>query len=239
MMVDRADQVDRVDRAGRVGRVGRVDHVDQVDRVITVAQATRNQRKLQFLKYAAVAIFFSLLTFSLTLAAFSGSRSVSLSLVPSGGATPVPTNTVNLITSGQTALTESELISAVKSAGVSVFWIGASEGAKYAFNNLAEDQNFIRYLPGGNGITDTSETYRIIGTYADPNAYETMQKAADSNTGVSAVNPDGSIVYYSKATPLHVYLAFKDLPYQFEIFDPVPGVALRLAKTPGILKEIS
>ena len=222
-MVDRVDLADRADRA---------------DRVITVTQAARNQRKLQFLKYAAVAIFFSLLTFSLTLAAFSGSRSVSLSLVPSGGATPLPT-AVNLITSGQTALTESELISAVRSTGLSVFWIGSSEGAKYAFNNLAEDQNFIRYLPGGNGIADTSESYRIIGTYADPNAYETMQKAAASNTGVSSVNPDGSIVFYSKSTPLHVYLAFKDLPYQIEIFDPVPGVALRLAKTPGILKEIS
>ena len=223
MMVDRADRGDRV---------------DQVARVITVSQATRNQRKLQFLKYAAVAIFFSLLTFSLTLAAFSGSRSVSLSLVPSGGATPVPTNAVNLITSGQTALTESELISAVKSTGVPVFWIGASEGAKYAYNNLAKDQNFIRYLPGGNGVTDTSESYRVIGTYADPNAFETLQKAADSNTGVSSRNLDGSIVYYSKASPLHVYLAFKALPYQFEIFDPVPGVALKLANTRGLLKKI-
>lgn len=209
-----------------------------VARVITVDQAARNNRKLQFLKYAAVAIFFSLLTFSLTLAVFSGSRSVSLSLVPPGGATPSPT-AVNLITSGQTALTESELITAVKSTGISVFWLGSTAGAKYAFNNLAEDQNFIRYLPGGNGVGDTSEKYRIVGTYADPNAYTTMQKAAESNTGVSAVNPDGSIVFYSKATPLHVYLAFKNLPYQIEIFDPVPGVALKLATTPGILKTIS
>jgi len=215
-----------------------VDRKDPVARVITVDQVARNNRKLQILKYAAVAIFFSLLTFSLTLAAFSGSRSVSLSLVPPEGAATSPA-AVNLITSGQTALTESELISAVKSTGIPVFWIGASAGAKYAYNNLAEDQNFIRYLPGGTGIADTAENYRIIGTYADVNAYQTMQKAAESNTGVSAVNPDGSIVFYSKATPLHVYLAFKNLPYQIEIFDPVPGVALKLATTPGILKTIS
>ena len=66
-----------------------------------------------------------------------------------------------------------------------------------------------------------------------------MKKASLSSTGVSSTNPDGSIVYYDKATPLHVYLAFKNLPYQIEIFDPTPGAALSLAKTPGILKTIS
>jgi len=204
-----------------------------VDRVV------RNERKLQFLKYAAVAIFFSLLTFSVTLAVFSGSRSVSLSLVQPDGATASPTtNAVNPISSGQVALTESQLISAVKTSGTSVYWIGSAAGAKYAFNNLAEDQNFIRYLPGGNGVSDTEEKYRIIGTYKDVTAYETMKKAAQSSTGVSSTNPDGSIVYYDKATPLHVYLAFKNLPFQVEIFDPTPGVALKLAKTPGILKTI-
>ena len=218
--------------------VDRVDRVVNVDRVITVNQVARNLRKLQFLKYAAVAIFFSLLTFAITLAAFSGSRTVSLSLVQPTAAADV-TAGVNVITSGQTALTESELVSAVKSLGYSVFWIGGAAGNKYAFNSLAADQNFIRYLPGGNGVADTAENYRIIGTYADPNAYQTMQQAAASNTGISSINPDGSIVFYSKATPLHVYLAFKDLPFQIEIFDPKPGVALKLATTPGILKTIN
>lgn len=204
-----------------------------------VDRVAQNKRKLQFVKYAAVAIFFSLLTFSVTLAAFSGSRNVSLSLVQPEGATPSPLPTaVNTITSGQVALTESELISAVKTVGGSIYWLGSTAGAKYAFNNIAEDQNFIRYLPGGNGIADTAQSYRIIGTYKDVAAYETMQKAAKSSTGVSVTNPDGSIVYYAKATPLHVYLAFKDLPYQIEIFDPKPGVALKLATTPGILKTI-
>jgi hypothetical protein len=204
-----------------------------------VDRVAQNKRKLQFLKYAAVALFFSLLTFSLTLAAFSGSRSVSLSLVQPGGASPSPVvTTANPITSGQVALTESELISAVKSAGVPVYWLGSSAGAKYAFNNIAEDQNFVRYLPSGNGVADTAEEYRIIGTYQDVAAYETMKKASESSEGVSTTNPDGSIVYYQKVSPLHVYLAFKNLPYQIEIFDPKPGVALKLATTPGILKII-
>lgn len=65
-----------------------------------------------------------------------------------------------------------------------------------------------------------------------------MKTAAKSATGVSFTNPDGSIVYYLKASPLHVYIAFKDLAYQIEIFDPTPGASLKLATTPGILKTI-
>ena len=211
--------------------------------VAPVDRIAQNRRKLQFLKYAGVAIFSSLLTFSVALAAFSGSRTVSLSLVQPGEGSPSPTSTplattANPTTSGQVALTESELISAVKAVGGSIYWLGSAAGAKYTFNNVAEDQNFIRYLPGGNGLTDTEQKYRIIATYKDETAYETMRTAAKSDTGVSSTNPDGSIVYYLKASPLHVYLAFKNLAFQIEIFDPTPGAALKLATTPGILKTI-
>lgn len=206
---------------------------------MTVVPVAPNKRKLQFLKYAGVAIFFSLLTFSVTLAAFSGSRSVSLSLVQPVDVTPSPlATTANPITSGQVALTESELISAVKTVGGSIYWLGSAAGAKYAFNSVSEDQNFIRYLPGGTGLTDTEQKYRIIATYKDATAYETMRTAAKSDSGVSITNPDSSIVYYLKASPLHVYIAFKDLAFQIEIFDPTPGAALKLATTPGILKAI-
>ena len=209
--------------------------------VAPVDRIAQNKRKLQFLKYAGVAIFSSLLTFSVALAAFSGSRTVNLSLVQPGEGSPTPTplaTTANPATSGQVALTESELISAVKAVGGSIYWLGSAVGAKYAFNRVSEDQNFIRYLPGGSGITDTEQKYRIIATYKDATAYETMRTAAKSDTGVSSTNPDGSIVYYLKASPLHVYLAFKDLAFQIEIFDPTPGAALKLATTPGILKTI-
>ena len=209
--------------------------------VTPVDRIAQNKRKLQFLKYAGVAIFSSLLTFSVALASFSGSRTVSLSLVQPGEGSLSPTplaTTVNPISSGQVALSESELISAVKAVGGSIYWLGSAAGAKYTFNNVADDQNFIRYLPGGNGLTDTEQKYRIIATYKDAAAYETMRTAAKSDAGVSSTNPDGSIVYYLKASPLHVYLAFKDLAFQIEIFDPTPGTALKLATTPGILKTI-
>jgi len=55
---------------------------------------------------------------------------------------------------------------------------------------------------------------------------------------VSVTNPDGSIVYYAKATPTHVYMAFKGFGYQIEIFDPTPGASFKMATTPGLIASI-
>lgn len=207
-----------------------------------VEHMMHNKRNLQIIKYVGVAIFSALVTFSISLVSFSGARTVTLTLAQpyiDTSATDSTPAEQNLVTTGQAALTELELLSAVKAVGGAVYWVGTDAEAKYAFNNVSDTQKFIRYLPSGEGLTDTAQNYRIIATYKDPAAYKTMQDAAKLNTGVAATNPDGSIVYYLKTTPLHVYVAFKDFPYQIEIYDPTPGAALKLATTPGMLKTIS
>ena len=195
-------------------------------------------------KLAAVAIVSSILTFGVTWA-LTSSRSVSVSFVqpstsnpttvvtPSTGTTPV-----NPTTSGQVALTEAGLRSAVKTLGVSVFWAGSIPGALYTYNHGIAGQSFVRYLVNGKGLADVAQNYRVIATYSDARAYQTMQAAGKLTTGVSITNPDGSLIYYAKATPTHVYLAYKNLAFQIEIFDPNPGVSLKLATTPGIIKAI-
>ena len=209
-----------------------------------MAGTSEGRRRNPWLALVVVAIVSSLLTFGVTWA-LTSSRAVSVTFVnpntsTSAAATPLPTTalSVNPATSGQLALTDAELRSAVKTFGVSVYWAGFMPGALYTFNHLATGQNFVRYLPNGNGLADLAQNYRVIGTYVVANAYQTMQIAGKLSTGVGATNPDGSIIYYAKATPLHVYLAFKGVPLQIEIFDPTPGVSLKLAKTPGIIKTI-
>jgi hypothetical protein len=143
-----------------------------------------------------------------------------------------------LNSSGQAALTEDQLKAEVRKVGGSIFWAGSLSGAKYTFNHIAAGQDFIRYLPNGQGLSDTTQNYRVIATYKEATAYATLVAAAKLNTGVSLTNPDGSVVYYAKATPTHVYMAFKNLPYQIEIFDPVPGASLKLATTPGEIASL-
>lgn len=192
-------------------------------------------RRKYFTILFSVAALSALLTFALTWAVVA-SRPLKVTLaLPtySGAAAPVKSNS-----SGQVALTEDQLKSEVHKVGGSIFWAGAISGAKYAFNHVSNGQDYVRYLPNGQGATDTTQNFRVIATYKDATAYDTIVAAAKLKTGVSLANPDGSVIYYAKATPNHVYMAFKGFGYQIEIFDPTPGASLKLATTPGAIASL-
>ena len=198
-------------------------------------------RRKYFTILFTVAALSALLSFALTWAVVaSRPLKVTFSLPPttSGVTAPAPTPTGNANASGQAVLTEDQLKAEVRKVGSSVFWAGALPGAKYTFNHLAPGQDFVRYLPNGQGLVDTTQNYRVIATYKEATAYDTIVKASKLKTGVSITNPDGSVIYYAKATPTHVYMAFKGVPYQIEIFDPVPGASLKLATTPGAIASL-
>jgi hypothetical protein len=198
-------------------------------------------RRKYFAILFGVAALSALLSFALTWALIS-SRPVKVTFaLPSptiAAVTPAATVATNANASGQAALTEDQLKLEVRKSGGSVFWAGAQTGAKYTFNHLAAGQDFVRYLPGGKGLSDTTQNYRVIATYKEAAAYATIVAAAKLGGGVSLTNPDGSVVYYSKKTPTHVYMAFKNFEYQIEIFDPIPGASLKLATTPGAIAAL-
>lgn len=205
-----------------------------------VGYYVHHTRRRYFAILFSVAAISALITFALTWA-IASSRPVKVTLaLPSSTASAanVQTTKTSSNSTGQTALTVDQLRSEVKTVGGSIFWAGAMPGALYTFNHIAAGQDYIRYLPNGQGLNDKTQNYRVIATYKEATAYQTILAASKLGTGVSKINPDGSIVYYAKATPTHVYMAFKNFPYQIEIFDPIAGASLKLATTPGAIASI-
>ena len=141
-------------------------------------------------------------------------------------------------TSGKVALTETELRSVVKTLGQTVYWAGPMQGAKYALDRTDNGQLFVRYLPGGKGIADLAPKYRTVATYQESGAFEAMKAAGKQADGITFTNTDGAQVYYDKAVTTNVYLAYENLQFQIEIFDPNPGTAFHLASAPGRIKAI-
>lgn len=202
-----------------------------------VGYYVHHTRRRYFTILFSVAAITALLTFALTWA-IASSRPVKVTFAlptTTSNSSATPTPTANLNSTGQAALTADQLRAEVKAVGGSIFWAGIMPGALYTFNHIAAGQDYIRYLPNGQGLTDKTQNYRVIATYKQATAYATILAASKLGTGVSKTNSDGSIVYYAKATPTHVYMAFKNFPYQIEIFDPVPGASLKLATTPGAI----
>jgi hypothetical protein len=143
---------------------------------------------------------------------------------------PLDTTTLAARISGGVALTEDELKDVVLTLGETVYWSGPQRGAKYTINAQNVGAIYVRYLPDGEGISNTSPNYRVIATYKEENGYDATLAAGNQANGVSVVRPDNiGVIYYNKNTPTNVYLAYRNQPYQIEIFDPSAEVALDIA----------
>lgn len=148
------------------------------------------------------------------------------------------TSTFTEVIAGKVALTESELIAAVKKTGLEIYWAGPVNGAKYTLSIPADGQAYVRYLPNGDGLSDTKPNYVVIATYTTVDAFTTTQSAGNQSNGVVFINRQNAVVYYSKSMPTNVYVAYPDSKYQIEIFDPLAAGALDIASKQGALRLV-
>jgi hypothetical protein len=102
----------------------------------------------------------------------------------------------------------------------------------------AEGQAYVRYLPNGDGLTDTQPNYVVIATYTTTDAFRATQAAGNQSNGVTFINPEGAAVYYNKDTPTNVYVAYPNLNYQIEVFNPIAKTALDIASKQGALRLV-
>lgn len=166
------------------------------------------------------------------------SSGITYAVTSNNSAATSVTGTFIEVTAGKVALTEGELIAAVKQLGVDVYWAGPVSGAKYTLAVPADGQAYVRYLPNGQGIEDTKPNYVVIATYSTIDAFTSTQAAGNTSNGVTFINAEGAAVYYSKDTPTNVYVAYPNLDYQIEIFDPIATTALDIASKTGALKLV-
>ena len=156
---------------------------------------------------------------------------VTLAFTSLGNPNPNDTTTLAARISGGVALTEPQLREVVRAIKQRVYWAGPMSGAKYTINAQNFNSIYVRYLPNGSGISDQTPRYRVIATYKEANAYNSTLSAGNQSNGLSFTKPDGRVVYYNKQVPTNVYVAFKSLPYQIEIFDPDAKKSLAMANS--------
>ena len=203
-----------------------------VKKIVVTKQASEmldesENKKRVPLKVVLLMMFTALISSGITFAVTSNTSAASAG-----------TSTFTEVTAGKVALTESELFAAVKKLGVDVYWAGPVRDAKYTLAVPADGQAYIRYLPNGKGIEDTKPNYVVIATYSTTDAFTSTQAAGNTSNGVTFINTEGAAVYYSKDTPTNVYVAYPNLNYQIEIFDPIGATALEIASKTGALKLV-
>lgn len=139
---------------------------------------------------------------------------------------------------GKVALTEKQLRDIVVGEGLTVYWLGPEDGARYTLISVNQHQNYVRYLPGGQGLNDVGANFRVVGTYEAADAFKITQNEASTANGVGLTTSDGNAVYYNTTRPLSVYVGLKGTDDQIELFNPTAGQALADARTPGLIRRI-
>jgi hypothetical protein len=147
-------------------------------------------------------------------------------------------NDVNRI-QGKVAMSEHDLRAVVKARHLSVYWAGPVAGDKYALVAQKSGQAFVRYLPKGAGLADTTSTFRIIATYVQKGAFLTTQTAGGQVGNVGFTNIDGNSVFYVKTRPTNVYIGIRGKDIQLEVFDPNIDQALAIALFHGQIQPIN
>ena len=108
----------------------------------------------------------------------------------------------------------------------------------YTISAVNEQQNYVRYHPGGIGISDVRDNFRVVGTYEAKDAFKVTENDAKSPNGVGLFSSDGNAIYYNTTRPLSVYVGLKNTDDQIELFNPTAGQALADARTPGLIRRI-
>jgi len=136
-------------------------------------------------------------------------------------------------------LTESQLFDSALKSGREVYWAGPDLSDKYLFDGASTGASFVTYLSSGSGEDISNSKNRVIATYYREDGFQATVDAGKLDNGISILGQDDtSVIYYNSSLPTNVYVAFKNLPYQIEIYDPQPGQALAIASEIGRIRPI-
>lgn len=119
--------------------------------------------------------------------------------------------------------------------GHAVFWAGDRADTEIELRHDEIGNTHLRYLTDGAEPGDPAPAYLDIGTYPFENGYSVISGMA-SEDGRKRVRTGDAVGFYDPERPTNVYLGFPDRPdFQVEVFDPVPGRALKVVRSGDIV----
>lgn len=134
-------------------------------------------------------------------------------------------------TSGPVALSAGGLATLVSAAGETVYWAGERPGVRYELMQ-SPDRTYVRYLPAGTAA-GAEAGLLTVGTYPLENAYDVTTGTGDQGAELIDI-AGGGVAAVSEEHPSSVYVAFPDVDYQIEIYDPDAAAARKVATSGSV-----
>lgn len=112
-----------------------------------------------------------------------------------------------------------------------IYWAGEQEGTELELSRPDEDRTYVRYLTGDAEAGDKRADFLTVSTYVQPNAVAVLRRQSERSGGTITHAPGNGTVYFDRAHPKSVYLAYPGTPVEIEIFDPSFKRAMRLVES--------
>ncbi len=109
-----------------------------------------------------------------------------------------------------------------------IYWAGEQEGTELELSRPDGDRTYVRYLTGDAEAGDQRADFLTVSTYAQPNAVAVLRRQSERSGGTLGQAPGNATVYYDRANPRSVYLAYPGSSIEVEVYDPSFERALRL-----------
>jgi hypothetical protein len=140
-------------------------------------------------------------------------------LVASGKVRPVSAG--GGASSGAAKASPAQLQAVSTSLGHPVYWIGEQPGTTYEVRTTSGGSVYLRYLPTGVRV-GVDKPYLTVGTYPVQNAFSVTRRLAQRPGAVPIDVGSEAVAFYSEAQQTNVYLAYRGVDLQIEVYDPSP-----------------
>jgi hypothetical protein len=147
------------------------------------------------------------------------------------GSSSKPSTTTSVNPVGPVGLSAGELRTLAAADGQPIYWAGAKHGYVYELTKTASRNVFVRYLPPGAKVGAKGANFLIIATYPFTNALQALEKVAN---GRAIPLPDGGMAVVDQKYPKSVHLAYPNVNYQVEVYDPSPARSLQVARSGAV-----
>ena len=111
--------------------------------------------------------------------------------------------------------------------------LGRKAGDTYELTRDQGGNIYLRYLPAG-VVVGSAKPYLTVATYPFPGADAALEKQAAAKGAVTAKLAGGGIAILDSSYPESVHVAYPNIPFQVEVFDPTPAKAMQLVSAGGL-----
>ena len=126
------------------------------------------------------------------------------------------------------AASAAELKALAARLGHPIYWAGARAKTTYELTRTKSGRVYIRYLPPGVRVANSSANYVTVGTYPQRNAFAALKGSAAKVQATPIGLPGGGLAYIDTQRPTSAYLADPGAEVQVEVYTPEPKQTERL-----------